>query len=259
MIAPVLPLCWHPKWGQTVQRLSEPHSHKGPNRCSWSPCPLVICLDNKAWPSPQLKLQQTSRKSSQHPSPGWPSRLEKQEQRLGWEHGHRQASPKPYIRISKLAVLIPGSYITGYWGCCLVGCFCILTLGLWFFFFQINFILFVNILRILMRKLSSPEKRSSDFNQYKYVPYTPYKTCEATWAFLAPSTPAFPSVFILRRLAKSTLLLIPLFGVHYIIFAFFPEDASSGTMEIQLFFELALGSFQVIFDKLLFLWSKEKR
>ncbi|XP_023787115.1 secretin receptor isoform X3 [Cyanistes caeruleus] len=108
----------------------------------------------------------------------------------------------------------------------------------------INFILFVNILRILMRKLSSPQKRSSDFNQYKYVLYILYETFKATRAFLVPSTPASPSVFILRRLAKSTLLLIPLFGVHYIIFAFFPEDASSGTMEIQLFFELALGSFQ---------------
>ncbi|XP_060033978.1 secretin receptor isoform X2 [Erinaceus europaeus] len=68
---------------------------------------------------------------------------------------------------------------------------------------------FLEDLGILMRKLKTQDTGGNEMNHYK-------------------------------RLAKSTLLLIPLFGVHYMVFAFSPEDA----MEIQLFFELALGSFQ---------------
>ncbi|KAL6086749.1 hypothetical protein STEG23_038030, partial [Scotinomys teguina] len=45
----------------------------------------------------------------------------------------------------------------------------------------------------------------------------------------------------LRRLSKSTLLLIPLFGIHYIIFNFLPDSAGLG---IRLPLELGLGSFQ---------------
>ena len=49
-------------------------------------------------------------------------------------------------------------------------------------------------------------------------------------------------VFFCRRLSKSTLLLIPLFGIHYIIFNFLPDSAGLG---IRLPLELGLGSFQV--------------
>ncbi|KAF4800206.1 Pituitary adenylate cyclase-activating polypeptide type I receptor [Turdus rufiventris] len=75
----------------------------------------------------------------------------------------------------------------------------------------INFIIFINVIRILVHKLKSQEgggKHSSHF----------------------------------VRLAKSTLLLIPLFGVHYIVFAFFPESTG---LEARLYIELGLGSFQV--------------
>ncbi|XP_063780615.1 vasoactive intestinal polypeptide receptor-like [Pseudophryne corroboree] len=75
---------------------------------------------------------------------------------------------------------------------------------------SVNFILFICIIRILVQKLHSPDVGRNENSQY-------------------------------TRLAKSTLLLIPLFGVHYIMFAFFPHNFK---VEVKLVVELILGSFQ---------------
>uniref|UniRef100_A0A8C3BFT7 Vasoactive intestinal peptide receptor 1 n=1 Tax=Cairina moschata TaxID=8855 RepID=A0A8C3BFT7_CAIMO len=75
----------------------------------------------------------------------------------------------------------------------------------------VNFILFICIIRILVQKLHSPDVGHNETSQYS-------------------------------RLAKSTLLLIPLFGIHYIMFAFFPDNFKT---EVKLVFELVVGSFQV--------------
>ncbi|XP_072364187.1 vasoactive intestinal polypeptide receptor-like [Scyliorhinus torazame] len=74
----------------------------------------------------------------------------------------------------------------------------------------VNFILFICIIRILVQKLHSPDVGLNNSSQY-------------------------------TRLAKSTLLLIPLFGANYIVFAFFPDNFE---VKIKLVFDLILGSFQ---------------
>ncbi|XP_048474197.1 vasoactive intestinal polypeptide receptor [Rhincodon typus] len=74
----------------------------------------------------------------------------------------------------------------------------------------VNFILFICIIRILVQKLHTPDVGLNDISQYS-------------------------------RLTKSTLLLIPLFGINYIVFAFFPDNFE---VKIKLVFDLILGSFQ---------------
>ncbi|XP_008259831.2 growth hormone-releasing hormone receptor [Oryctolagus cuniculus] len=74
----------------------------------------------------------------------------------------------------------------------------------------VNFGLFLNIIRILLRKLEPAQGSLQNGSQY--------------W-----------------RLSKSTLLLIPLFGIHYILFNFLPDHAGLG---VRLPLELGLGSFQ---------------
>lgn len=69
-------------------------------------------------------------------------------------------------------------------------------------------------------------------------------TSTSNLGFAASAICFFPSSRLrcCRRLAKSTLLLIPLFGINYIVFAFIPEQVKT---ELRLVFDLILGSFQV--------------
>ncbi|KAK0149682.1 Growth hormone-releasing hormone receptor [Merluccius polli] len=75
----------------------------------------------------------------------------------------------------------------------------------------VNFMLFLNIIRILMQKLNPRLIQFNNSSQY-------------------------------RRLTKSTLLLIPLFGSHYMVFNFLPDYFN---VNLRLCIELCVGSFQV--------------
>ncbi|XP_056459589.1 growth hormone releasing hormone receptor, like [Gadus chalcogrammus] len=74
----------------------------------------------------------------------------------------------------------------------------------------VNFLLFLNIIRILMQKLNPRLIQFNNSSQY-------------------------------RRLTKSTLLLIPLFGSHYMVFNFLPDYFN---VNMRLCVELCVGSFQ---------------
>ncbi|XP_061333486.1 vasoactive intestinal polypeptide receptor 1-like [Pezoporus flaviventris] len=82
----------------------------------------------------------------------------------------------------------------------------------------VNFLIFLNVTRMLAQKIRSPDISRNYKQQY-------------------------------MRLTKSTLLLIPLFGVHYVVFALFPEHIA---VDARLCFELVLGSYQGFLVALLY-------
>uniref|UniRef100_A0A8C6P5S1 Adenylate cyclase activating polypeptide 1a (pituitary) receptor type I n=1 Tax=Nothobranchius furzeri TaxID=105023 RepID=A0A8C6P5S1_NOTFU len=102
---------------------------------------------------------------------------------------------------------------------------------------MINFVLFVGIIIILVQKLQSPDIGGNESSIYLCA-----QKCfsEPTQAVQHSCRMSELSTITLR-LARSTLLLIPLFGIHYTVFAFSPEDVSKRE---RLVFELGLGSFQ---------------
>ncbi|KAL4222347.1 Parathyroid hormone/parathyroid hormone-related peptide receptor [Mactra antiquata] len=91
----------------------------------------------------------------------------------------------------------------------------------------INFIFFINILRALFTKLHKPSTSSARRNRY-------------------------------RRLAKATLILIPLFGVHYIVFIWAPDKVSPEAEVIKLYFEMFFNSFQGFFVAVLFCFFNQE-
>ncbi|NWX31907.1 VIPR1 protein, partial [Notiomystis cincta] len=82
----------------------------------------------------------------------------------------------------------------------------------------VNFLIFLNVTRMLAQKIRCPDLSKTHKQQY-------------------------------MRLTKSTLLLIPLFGVHYVVFALFPEHVG---VDARLYFELVLGSYQGFLVALLY-------
>lgn len=113
---------------------------------------------------------------------------------------------------------------------------------------QINFCIFIRVLLILAAKLRARQMRYTDYKfRWVWLRTDPGRArggggdTGAPWAArgLAAEAPT-------HRLAKSTLTLIPLLGVHEVAFAFVTDEHAQGTLRsAKLFFDLFLSSFQV--------------
>uniref|UniRef100_A0A3Q2H6R6 Pituitary adenylate cyclase-activating polypeptide type I receptor n=1 Tax=Equus caballus TaxID=9796 RepID=A0A3Q2H6R6_HORSE len=103
---------------------------------------------------------------------------------------------------------------------------------------MVNFVLFIGIIVILVQKLQSPDMGGNESSIYltNLRLGVPKKAQEDPLP-----VPSDHHSLPFLRLARSTLLLIPLFGIHYTVFAFSPENVSKRE---RLVFELGLGSFQ---------------
>ncbi|XP_055796729.1 growth hormone-releasing hormone receptor-like isoform X1 [Salvelinus fontinalis] len=88
----------------------------------------------------------------------------------------------------------------------------------------VNFILFLNIIKILIQKLNP---RLIQFNNSDHY----------------------------RRLTKSTLLLIPLFGTPYMVFNFLPDYFN---VSVRLWIELCMGSFQGLIVAILYCFLNQE-
>ncbi|PKU41145.1 glucagon-like peptide 2 receptor [Limosa lapponica baueri] len=88
---------------------------------------------------------------------------------------------------------------------------------------QVNFVIFLKILRMLISKLKAQQM---SFHDYKY------------------------------RLARSTLVLIPLLGIHEFAFTFITDEQVEGlSRHIRLFIQLTMSSFHGFFVAVLYCFA----
>ncbi|XP_066541925.1 secretin receptor [Hoplias malabaricus] len=88
-------------------------------------------------------------------------------------------------------------------------------------FLIVNMVFFMRIIQTLVSKMRATDMTGKEFNQH-------------------------------RKLAKSTLLLVSLFGVQYALFAFFPDGVDILTFQIWNTIELAMASTQGFIVALLY-------
>uniref|UniRef100_A0A8C5DWH3 Pituitary adenylate cyclase-activating polypeptide type I receptor-like n=1 Tax=Gouania willdenowi TaxID=441366 RepID=A0A8C5DWH3_GOUWI len=103
---------------------------------------------------------------------------------------------------------------------------------------MVNFVLFIGIIVILVQKLQSPDIGGNESTHT--LPEHVWNSW-IVWRWGDKTIKKNGERSDTLRLARSTLLLIPLFGIHYTVFAFSPENVSKRE---RLVFELGLGSFQ---------------
>lgn len=112
-------------------------------------------------------------------------------------------------------------------------------------FFQINFIIFIHIIKILVSKLQAHQMRYTDYK----VRWVLMWNSSFSFVFLICNLVyVFYFIFLHLRLAKSTLTLIPLLGIHQMFFIFLPDETTNDTPHLhitKLFMDLFFSSFQV--------------
>ncbi|KAM9599229.1 glucagon receptor-like [Morphnus guianensis] len=105
----------------------------------------------------------------------------------------------------------------------------------------INLLIFMRILKVILAKLRANQKGYADYK-------------------LRPLVLAAGGVPLCSfRLAKATLTLIPLFGIHEVVFIFATDEQTTGILRyVKVFFTLFLNSFQGFLVAVLYCFANKE-